>query len=69
MSEHKHADHDRSREWFEYHAIYAVCFVFLLLPVAVRRLVWTGGRTAGRSFLGEARETAANCAAVSFMGL
>jgi len=75
MSLYERIDRDVSakpRETFEYLLVYAVCFVAMLFPSAIRRLVsWTEGKTARseRSIFGEARTMAANCAASSFMGM
>jgi hypothetical protein len=56
----------------EYCLIYALCFTLLLISAVIRRLglLASGAKNgSGRSILGEARTSAANCAASSFMGL
>ena len=61
----------RLRERLEFVLVYAVCFVVMLIPTAIRRLRMRGGDQAAplRSIFGETRGMAANCAAASFMGM
>ncbi len=70
MSLYERIDRDASSrpgESFEFHLVYGVCFVAMLLRAAIRRL---GSKTdSGRSIFGEAKTMAANCAATSFMGM
>jgi hypothetical protein len=75
MSLYERVDRDVSpkpREKFEFLLVYVVCFVAMLLPMAIRRLgrrTEGDGEGSGRSVFGEARTMAANCAASSFMGM
>jgi hypothetical protein len=60
----------KPKETFEFFLVYGVCFVAMLLPVAIRRLGRSTDKAApGQSILGEARTMASNCAASSFMGM
>jgi hypothetical protein len=60
----------KPKETFEFFLVYGVCFVAMLLPVAIRRLGRPiDGTSSGQSILGEARTMASNCAALSFMGM
>jgi hypothetical protein len=70
MSLYERIDHDvssRPGDTFEFHLVYVVCFVAMLLPAAMRRLV--NKTNSGRSIFGEAKTLASNCAASSFMGM
>jgi hypothetical protein len=70
MSLYERIDRDvtsRTGETFEFHLVYVVCFMAMLLTAAIRRI---GNKTdSGRSLFGEAKTVAANCAATSFMGM
>lgn len=70
MSLYGHVDRDaasKPRERFEFLLVYSICWVVLLIPTAMRRLLITGGGV--RSIIDETRSMAANCAASSFMGM
>ena len=70
MSLYERIDRDatsRPKETFEFLLVYAVCFIVMLIPAAVRRL--SSRAETARSILDETRTMAANCAASSFMGM
>ncbi len=54
-------------ERFEFFAIYSICWIALLIPVATRRLFATA--VGAHSILEETRSMATNCATSSFMGM
>jgi hypothetical protein len=61
----------RPRERIEYFLVYAVCFVVMLIPASLRRLLPRPDNAAAspQSIFGETRAIAANCAATAFMGM
>ena len=70
MSLYGQIDHDatsKPRERLEFIVIYSICWIVLLVPIAIRRLFMT--RSRGQSIVDETRSMAANCATSSFMGM
>ena len=75
MSLYERVDRDvstKSGATVEFLVVYAVCFLAMLIPAAIRwlgRQIYGDKTAARRSIFAEARAMAANCATTSFMGM